>query len=84
MIATLYIPLDSQSATFSGDSFIQYEILDPSSSQRRRQTQVHTTGRDYVTLAFITSSEFGTILMLGIDDKDNEYAILEVQYIMPF
>ena len=31
-----------------------------------------------MTLAFITSSEFGTILMLGNDDEDNEYATLEV------
>jgi hypothetical protein len=70
---------NSQSATFSGDSVIRYEILNPTSERRGiRQTQVHTTGRDYVTLAFITSSEFGTILLLGIDDEDNEYATLEV------
>lgn len=71
---------DAESVTFSGESFIQYEVLAPSSSRRRqvRQTQVYRTGRTYVTLAFITSSDMGTILLMGIDDEEEEYAILEV------
>jgi hypothetical protein len=70
---------NSDSATFSGDSFIQYEVRESSSQQREvRQTQIHTTGRNYVNLAFVTSSDTGTILQLGSDEEDEEYAILEI------
>ena len=81
MFGFAFIYSDADSVSFSGDSLIQYEVLEDSSSSRRRQTrqsQLHQTGRDYVSLAFITSSHSGTILVLGTDSVDEEHAILEV------
>ena len=69
---------DSESATFSGDSFIQYEVLESSLRRRAvRQTGVYRTGRNYVKLALVTSSTTGTILQMGLDTEE-EFAILEV------
>ena len=80
----LYLsPLGSQSVTFSGNSFIQYQIAGSSSRRRAaRQAPVHYTGRDYVSLAFATSSDSGTLLLLGVDNNDNDYAILEVHVLL--
>ena len=80
LICSPFVSTDSESATFSGDSFIQYEVIE-SSLRRRvvRQTQAYTTGRTYVNLAIITSSETGTIFQIGLDNEDN-FAILEVHF----
>ena len=68
----------SESATFLGRSFIQYEIPDFSAQHRiSRQISPYQTGRDYITVAFITTSDSGIILLLG-NDEDGDYAILEV------
>ena len=72
--------VDSQSAMFSGDGFIQYDIIDSASRRRAiRQTQVYIMGRNYVSLAFITGSDTGTILLLGVDDENEEHTKLEVE-----
>ena len=36
-----------------------------------------------MTLAFITSSDTGTILLMGVDAEEEEYAILEVYISLP-
>ena len=72
------ISIDSESATYSGESFVQYEVIESSTRRRAvRQTEVYTTGRNYVLLALITSSATGTILQMGLENEDN-FAILEV------
>lgn len=69
----------SESVSFSGSNYIRYEVVGSTSSRRAaRQTSLYQTGRDYITMAFITSSDSGTLLTLGYDRENSDYAVLEV------
>ena len=77
--SSTYFSIDAGSATFSGDSFIQYTVIESSLRKRvARQTDTYTTGRNNVLLALITRSDTGTILQIGLEEEDN-FAILEVK-----
>lgn len=69
----------SPSISFTGEGFIQYEVNTATSSMSRmlRQDSLYVTGRNLISLGFVTSGDSGTILQLGYKD-DSDYAILEV------
>lgn len=69
----------SESVSFSGSNYIQYEVVGSSSTRRAaRQTSLYQTGRDYITVALITSDDSGTLLTLGYESENSDYAVLEV------
>ena len=72
---------DSQTATFSGNNYINYRVLNPNIVRMLRQTDpsaVYRTAQNVISLSLATKEDSGTILQLGDPIASTEYAILEV------
>jgi len=69
----------SSSASFSGNNFIQYQVIDRSLERPSRQTSSshYTRGQTFLSLSFITTQPSGTLLYLGDQEGSSEYSVLE-------
>lgn len=72
---------ESKTATFSGNNYINYRILNPTMIRPLRQTNspsIYRTAQNIISFSLATEEDFGTVLQLGDPVVSTEYALLEV------